>query len=133
MKREELRVGNLVEDQKGQIREVKCIDSNNEDCLYLKIPTCSLAIGRHSLKDICPINIDEDILIKCGLKRIVDGLFYGFKSSVGYVVPYQNGAYGLYQYVKSDEYIARFTYLHELQNLYYALTKEELDVSKLLK
>lgn len=82
-----------------------------------------------------PIPLTPEILEKCGIVEVYDGAV-DFPKGIAYVF-YKN-AYGfhLYKRVVSNEYrwdmgstSVRIDYLHQLQNLYYALTQNELTIT----
>lgn len=71
-----------------------------------------------------PIPLTEEILLKCGAKKSND-------SFGGYIIYYPNGN-GMR--VKNNEWNSqhlsvKVEYLHQLQNLYFALTNEELSIN----
>lgn len=120
---QELRVGNYVSTiyPKFNYEKVKEI---KEKVVY----TGNIkGIGYISLK---PIPLTEEILLKCGfeLKGIIFRINNGFANQfdVNYslsrnVYYYDSSKYGIYNEVK-------LKYLHQLQNLYYCLTGEELNI-----
>lgn len=120
IKANELRVGNIlnywIEEENSfsptviDWQNIKWISENEED---FNMP--------HK-----PIMITEEILLKCGFKEKKYGVYhvgdfsirlhsYGYKKGMSYL----NGI-SLYTYPM---------YIHQLQNLYYALTGQELEVS----
>lgn len=77
-----------------------------------------------------PIELTEEILLKCGfeLKGIIFRINNGFSNQfdINYSLSrdmfyYDSSKYGIYTEVE-------IKYLHQLQNLYFALTNEELNV-----
>lgn len=123
MKANELRIGNLLYygDPKSTLKPP-----------YFKIE------GGHSIQavesgiDIRPILITEEILLKCGyivLNESSAGIRYG------HVV---NGVFdaglSFVYWKESKELICvkkHIKHLHQLQNLYFSLTNEELDIKDL--
>lgn len=106
MKAEELRIGNYIIYQKEHI--IKC---DIKDIELSEI-------------DREPIPLTEEILLKCGFEFFDnERIFNGFV-----IEDFHNGNY----YFTSGEGIKlhekHIEYLHQLQNLYFSLTGEELNV-----
>ena len=122
---QELRIGNLVEykftdkfDDRKEWWEVTEIDADDIHWLS-KVDEKD--------EDFRPIPLTEEILLKCGFeKHSVTGWFMGkgrtitIDLKIGLI--YING-----NIVSKNKNL--FRYLHQLQNLYFALTNEELTVN----
>ena len=142
MKIQELRVGNIVID-KGEI------------CKIIKIEASGCVVASKgndtflsSIKDLEPLQLDEDILIKTGFEKYsakerkrfelkykeiapnydLNG-FYIYKTDKRYLC-YKNGQMGEFVFYHNESYV-NLRYLHQLQNIYFDLTGEELEISKL--
>ena len=128
MKANELRIGNLVYNSHGDIHAIGC------NCFHrFRYPSMD---GNPS--GFKPIPLTEEILLKCGFSCTEEsGTSKGF--SIGEnIVTYDYLVYltwlkridgkGLdpYPFYRNGRHIVK--YLHQLQNLYYALTGEELEV-----
>lgn len=75
-------------------------------------------VGRRADHLYAPIPLTPEMLEKCGFKVTITEHTYG------------NGRVGIFFYVGLFTYgIAKGRYLHQLQNLYFALTGEELTVN----
>jgi hypothetical protein len=106
----ELRIGNYVRDNLGGILRIKGI--KDESVLF----------------HIKPIPITEDILLKCGFERDID-IVYRYYLTYDYSI--------LLAYDIDDNRIrlgdswdfGNIIFIHELQNLYFALTKTELTIT----
>jgi hypothetical protein len=96
MKATELRIGNLVE-RNGKIHEVSSIHSDNTIRLFDKDRTVS--IGCFSLKEINPIPITEEWLLKFGFEQNFE-----------------------------ETEMQRFKYVHQLQNICFCLFNKELSI-----
>lgn len=123
----ELRVGN----------KVKCKTSNDAgiytvlalDGLHLKIYLNEPRNKWHSEDLIKPIKLTEELLLKCGFKLITaDG------GACGDYTYWSNGTIelnniGYWFVVSTDFYHPKIKYLHQLQNLFHALTQTELEIN----
>lgn len=127
MKANELRVGNYLQRGVGSVITVKRLIQNDDDILVNE------ALGLFTLGyTALPIPLTEEILLKCGyvpLNESSAGVRYG------HVV---NGVFdaGLSFIFWKDSQelicvIKHIKYLHQLQNLYFALTEQELDIKQM--
>jgi hypothetical protein len=71
------------------------------------------------LADIEPIPLTPEILKKCGFKKFESGNFYHPKTMFELTPKF---------WLEDSERAVKAEYLHQLQNLYFALTGEELVV-----
>lgn len=120
----ELMLGNYVELSNGNIVRIKRINEvnisyyDNSIDQYLDV----------MFKDIYPIPITEEILEKCGFykcDRLNNMPANYYSNDEGNKIGYHK---------ESDKYLligmyCEFKYLHELQNIYYLLTKKQLNVN----
>lgn len=96
-----------------------------EDRDWYALGECTL-----SLEDCDPIPLSEEVLVKCGFKK--DGDFYLHPSTMIFELTQKFPEFGYWWAVRRTSLPAaivikeRFSYLHELMNLFYSLTKEEL-------
>ncbi len=109
MKANELRIGNFVWEEYGGLYEILMMSPNYVDL----VKPFMLVSGRYDIETIKPIPLTEEWLLKFGLMSI--------KTELGF---WNNGdaIYFSYGFEKSIE----LKYVHQLQNLYFALTGEEL-------
>lgn len=136
MKANELRIGNWVNDVKGGgynvpgFQRVRKIDEKGVNHWQ-----DMGASGYAKFEDIEPIPLTPEILVKAGFKRWHDGTHR--KQIDEYIVFHveEDGCYGFWSDSKENE--ADFTlrsqdnhieYLHQLQNLFFALTGQELEI-----
>ena len=126
----ELRIGNYILHKAGvRILPAKCTFQHFE------------LLSKGSAKDIFPIALKPDILEKCGF--IENKKYYLLPDAREFVLALPvmgNNKNDIYAYINSNkESYARaavndltisnnFYYLHQLQNLYYALVGKELEV-----
>ena len=133
----DLRIANLLE-HNGDIREISTLHDDNT--LRFKDGNSSIGCFKATIDTIKPIPLTEEILLKCGfvdesngyratghsvswkltinescIITLYDGESYNSDAnSWGYKIPY---------------YPNVCFYLHQLQNLYFALTNEELIIN----
>jgi hypothetical protein len=116
MKANELRIGNLVTDSIGIVE----IGKN----------------GKIDWGDIYnPIPITENILLKCGFDKINEVLFW-LNNTFMFVLNENALSMARPDSVDDEDYSipmawikSNINYLHQLQNLYFALTENELNVT----
>lgn len=114
----ELRIGNWVE-LNGAFGKVQSVDEFNQIKVF----------GYYPITPVKPIPLSEEILFKCGFSK-------GSVWNVGkYLCKEIN--YGFWITYKKEKIILDFIsaasiteieYLHQLQNLYFALTGKELEI-----
>jgi hypothetical protein len=74
-----------------------------------------------------PIPLTEDILLKCGFEWVKEAFGYFDKLHAAYI--WDNGDVEIHPFCTNDKDCwVKIKYLHQLQNLYFALTGEELNV-----
>jgi hypothetical protein len=104
MKAQDLRIGNYVYNGFNEVVKISNIISQNNTSGYL-------------LETLKPIALTEEILLKCGFEK---GKCYFSLENFDIDL---KGWFGFNNMVAN----ANINHLHELQNLYYSLTKTELD------
>jgi hypothetical protein len=119
MKANQLRIGNLVQVNNETV-EVLWFDHEGAVCQTLD----------HKAQvdmPIEPIPLTEDILLKCGFKR--DNK-YDFTLKVKDVGDFYTSSEWFHGngYITFEHFGIKLFYLHQLQNLYFALTEEELTI-----
>lgn len=121
MKPQELRIGNYVvhRDNKDHILEIKAIDDGE-----FKVVEC---VGTHPIDigNIAPIPLTEECLLKLGFERNV---FHQGYEKGDFTIFFLDKII-IFKIGTGSEIIIQ--YVHELQNLYYALTNNELKVTEL--
>jgi hypothetical protein len=116
MKRTELRIGNLVE-RNGKIHEVSSIHA--DDTIRLFVKNGNYSFGCFTLKEINPMPLTEEWLLKFGFE-ITDN----FQTKDRFQTHKQDGIIWFeYGYI-----VVELNYVHQLQNLYFSLTGEELTI-----
>jgi len=130
MKATELRIENLIYNSIGKESKVIAIEFEalNDSCYSVVYPDG----GYEELSHISPIPLTDEWLIKLGFKRkekIVNedvyikgplGIFPDYHIVVYYVETCKDGSHTIPITLK---------YVHQLQNLYFALTGEELELN----
>jgi len=117
MKRTELRVGNLILLGLSEILEVRSIHP-----LCIIVTDANREIHFDSVR---PIPLTEDWLEKFGFKNTDAGWSNGTKANLHKTV---NGGYMLPSFGHHD-FVTELKYVHQLQNLYFALTGKELEIT----
>lgn len=121
MKANELRLGNWIEYKKGHQGTVSAIDDQG----YVEVNNSYLKDGVFELSQFQPIPLTEDWLLKFGFKKIGNcfhKIGFGFyaqkiKDSIGF-------------HIKRSEISIEIEHVQQLQNLYFALTGEELKIEE---
>jgi hypothetical protein len=130
MNPQELRTGNFLS-YDGRICIVTNIDSTGNFklapngvffCEFLEEP--KYYIGRSDIENYEPIPLTEEWLLNLGVEYIDTVTFKGYKLDVGNMIIVYNNTVRLMG--QPLEYIK---YVHQFQNLYFALTGEELQVN----
>ena len=134
IKANELRIGNLVEykitdefDERKEWWEVSEIDADDIHWLS-KVDTND--------DDFRAIPLTEEILLKCGFEfvRNNDEPFYQLiKNGIVFNSDYLSEDDSINCVISTINSLVKFKYLHQLQNIFFALTNEELSTNLLTK
>lgn len=125
MKTSELRIGNYVNviDDNGKIKGVDTISN-------ITLSGWETLLGYEGIK---PIPLTEEGLLKCGYIKVGEGDFRLRVKSVDIYGDNNESEFGVcflgdgYFIVRHDNHgLCYIKYLHQLQNLYFALTGKEL-------
>lgn len=120
----ELRIGSyLIDTDTGRLGIVRTI-SNRKITLKLEHST----IWQHII-EYSPIPLTEDILLKCGFGGSNETIFT--KMDIGPIYfsrPYVGAKHYLVKAISGDK-ITSVKHLHQLQNLYFALTGKEIKIN----
>jgi hypothetical protein len=115
MQSKDLRIGNLIYNHKKEIIQVNGVNLKG----YILINEEQNISDNYAM----PIQLTNKWLLDLGFKTKYKGLYEkgGFELDIlGYNVAFYLPKYG--------EYYKNINYVHELQNLYFALTSEELEL-----
>lgn len=125
---QELRIGNFYEVD-GTIYRVVSISENSFSGVVVK-PVKGMHTNGGKR---CPIELSEEVLIKCGFKEIENGWFpyWEIKHTrsnelVEFVFKISTIGDGEWRWLEGNANIP-FYYLHQLQNLYFCLCGTELN------
>jgi hypothetical protein len=115
-----LRIGNYVITLCGyeKITDILCDSINTYNQKYLEYELVN------------PIPLNEEILLKCGFEKSNDlDKFYHLDLLNEWTRIYFNPKHNICQLsINQYDSCIRIKYLHELQNIYFALTNEELQI-----
>ena len=118
MQANELRIGNFVKcELTGDFQKVISIEKG-----FIKSAPTNENTKGWNVNSIEPITLTPDILEKCGFEYSYP--YY----TVADVVSLIFSNTGIMTYVMGDNQIKRIQYIHQLQNLYFALTGTELQI-----
>lgn len=130
MEIKELRIGNLVYLKNNMPSYFMSISGFNNDIIYSNNP--SLRTDRQiTIEDIEPIPLTEEWLFKFGYKKFLDMFtiydeFYLESIRAQYI-----NKDGWHARIGNDMHtMCEIIYVHQLQNLYFALTGEELKIKE---
>lgn len=109
MKTNELRIGNLVLDSTKDVHRIERLDE------------------KWDFSDRFPIPLTEEWLVKAGAKKIHEVLDI-FKLDRFELYPFYTHGFWKVVDKETKTYITKASYVHELQNMYFALNGEELQL-----
>ena len=119
------RIGNYLQDQNGKIYQVCNIDRFD----IVAISLDSNAEDFITSLERKPIDITDDWLTKLGIPK-KNARHFDIGGIEIYIRWYGSGDGEACFFTPSPMYAAPCQYVHELQNLYYALTKKELTIKE---
>jgi len=120
----ELRIGNYLHYRdKESFLEVVSLGSRFET-----INERGLLYGSDDIEEYNPIPLTEEILLKCGFEKTKYNFYIKRYNSKHYLLTNFNKGYTEMCVNKICGGQAVTKYLHQLQNLYFALTGEELEI-----
>lgn len=120
MKSNEIRIGSLFE-QRGFPMYVEAIF---RDTVYLNFEGNEGDIWEEDIKDLVPIPLTEEILLKAGFEKDT-GEFYIYKDITVRKTYYSDD---FWRFIFKHQRIKDIKYLHDLQNTIFALTGEEIKI-----
>lgn len=146
MKATELRLGNLVNtiNREGEIHlpnsKVFSVQEIGFDCILCeinKIPAQERTLPIFAVRDLCPIPLTSEWIENFGFSKGFKGCSYlNLPGDGGQLLPffYVNNRmeveYVQFMDAKEENEIKRVHFVHQLQNLYFALTGEELTIKE---
>lgn len=129
IKSEELMIGNYIESY-GEISEITLIGTEGVSAKYdVENGKCTV---RFSNPNLLPIPLTEEWLIKFGFDKSFDSSFYILILPHKYKV-YISISFEMYSYQvcqSGNGFSVDIKHVHQLQNLYYVLTGEQLTIKK---
>lgn len=136
----ELRIGNLLE-YKGelvQITSLSCdIDDEYEDQIcFVKYRESTNEIGgwnRSLVNDLKRITLTADWLVRFGFETSGNQVWVNRIDEYSLLIIHLDGRYELFDTIDGQSVVSRdnkIQFVHKLQNLYFALTGEELTIKE---
>ena len=108
MKENELRVGNIIHNGNFEAR-INSFDEMNEFFILM-----------------APVELTEEWLFKFGFQKGIDWYWlYKYPRQINVSITHRKTTIG-----SNEEYEVECKYVHQLQNLYFALTGEELTIKE---
>lgn len=111
----EIRVGNWLQRLDGSLFQI-----NSSDFIFIETINEKLQPN--------PIPLTEEWLVKFGFEKVLDGIYElnAFTGSDDIKIGYIKGTLKIYPMYEGFVNLDRIKYVYQLQNLYFALTGEEL-------
>lgn len=122
MDAKELRLGNYLIDKEGRLCDVVALDKNED--IDRRISASSICGAITSLP-VKPIPLNEAWFKKFGFKT--NGTYW---DNDKISIPIMKTTSGVDIYVCPGEYTLELDYVHQLQNLYFSLIGEELEIEE---
>ena len=128
-KEKQYRIGNLIK-YDGRVFEIDSIAKE-----FPTLNTEEFGIGVVDWNNIKPIPLTKQLLLKCGFKHVHTGWFEinSFGSEFMHFNVCASGAVSVDNGGDSEIVIADLKFIHQLQNLYFAITGKELELKTELK
>lgn len=121
MKASELRIGNYVHTinprHNDKVLKIESIGDNESVNVFFR---------EYKLSEIEPIPLTEEILLKFGFKKEKTTYINDYYIFINGVWNIKFKREGYCSFITFGCFLTDIKYVHELQNLYFALTKEEL-------
>jgi hypothetical protein len=123
MKATELRIGNYVYDKYGRVQEVLSIETECtiEDKAIRYVKYYNIV---ESIENTNPIPLTEEWLLKFGFK-VEDNSWFKNKDLIT-LERYDNRDWDVFYSNTYEVHLRVINHVHQLQNLYFALTNKEL-------
>lgn len=130
MRANELMIGNYLKYKKGHLCKAVSISSNN--IIDVKGLKDSYINGTYNTRDLQPIPLTEEWLLKFGFYQDADKSYLFNKMAI-----FLDKRFKFNLYLQTEETSSkwfeiglRVKHVHQLQNLYHALTGEELKIKQ---
>lgn len=126
---QELRIGNKVKDENGFIFDVVGL---GKGWITVDFHGNEGDVWEFDFKNSFPYGIllTEEILLKCGFEKSTDGDHF-FIGHYGFCFIHDGQDYCLKPLINEPMIVAYCRHLHQLQNIYYAITGQELTIKGL--
>lgn len=125
MKANELRIGNFVKDDKDDYQGIVSAILSDE---LVEVTYPSGVMATQFTQELAPVQLTEDLLLRAGFERdrTLSGIsFHNFRfNDIELYAPDKEG--WCVAYCSYDIFKLSIKYVHQLQNLYFPLTGDEL-------
>ena len=122
MKQNEIRVGNWLNDPRPFNEDTKKFFKMTDNG-YFKVTARDIQFA----EEYKPIPLTEEILLKCRFKKDTKGVLVLNKNIYSLIL--WGGEVSVYLKIDESVLSIEINYLHQLQNLYFALTGQELEIN----
>jgi hypothetical protein len=119
----ELRIGNNVLDEYGNVSIINTISYG------VRISNDKYKWESKSEDQIHPIPLTAELLLECGFEKNIDDFISPINGSEKFFF-YKYGDSEILYLSYCEDDLLKIKHLHELQNLYFSLTKTELKIKK---
>ena len=118
----ELRIGNHVLDVHERVAIISTISDAS-----VRLSSRNYHYDSFNCSEIRPIPLTEEILMRCGAENLINSATGRTSFDIGSLM-FENEEGGFCVFGSEWTIGKPFYYLHQLQNLYFALTGEELNI-----
>lgn len=134
MKANELRIGNLVNVPREDQSPFRIDAFEHLSSTYIKVKMIHPEFGdkMHPLtwydEDLTPIQLTEEWLLKFGFEKIEDTSWYfEYRIDKKNIISFDKD-HKEYSYFNLSSRLCQLKYVHQLQNIYFSLTQQELKI-----
>ena len=121
----EIKPNNIIDTPYG----IATVYGISKDCVQITLKD-NESIFDFDLEDAKPIELTEDILLKCGfVKKNKKNEYFELDEWITLTEEISEEKPVSFDFRCKNTYLTCISYLHQLQNLYFALTQTELEIN----